>query len=89
MTELGAPKYQKKKMHFFLNKKHYELAYVTEAKCQNVVSMIGACNVSGICHKLIQLKSYLDKLSSQRNLGSSLPFPGFQGAILICDLLSP
>lgn len=79
----------KKKIHLLFNKKHCEKAYITEVKSQNVVFVISVCNISGICHKLTQLKSYLEKLSSQRNLGSPLPFPGFQGAILICDLLSP
>lgn len=87
--DLGVPKYHKEKIHFLFNKKHYEIAYVTGVKSQNVIFVISVCNVSGICHKLLQLQSYLEKLSSQRNLGSPLPFPGFQGAILICDLLSP
>lgn len=89
LQDLGSPKYQKKKFHFSFNKEHYELVYVTGAKSQNVIFVISAHSVSGICHKLVPLKSYLEKLSSQRNLGSPLPFPGSQGAILICDLLSP
>lgn len=89
IKDLGVPKYLKKKIHFLFNKKHGAKASMTCAKSRNVIFVIRVCSVSGICHNLIQLKSYLEKLSSQRNLGTPLPFPGFQGAILICDLLSP
>lgn len=45
-------------------------------------------NISRAFYSIIpEIKSYLEKLSSQGNLGSA--FLGFQVVIVSCDLLSP